>query len=396
MQSNGLKLVFLVFLSTTLLTLCPNPVRAHELPSVEFSGFGRLIAGISNKDHNTTLVYDTDLSIKPDSLIGIQADWQLASHWTATAQIIGHLDDDKNSGLEWLYLSYQPIQSTKLKIGRLRTPFFSYSDVIDVGYAYHWITPPNEVYASYLFTNYDGASVVHNINGDNLTASIEAYIGRFSDHILQDGRMFDTSLNYIGGLSIKIAMQKLTLSASYNRGDIEKSEPLFQSTFAQLRELFETQQLGHLIDDIEVVGNFTFAQLGFSYDSYNYFIKGERTRFSHNFDLMPEIKSFYLSSGYQFQDYLFHLTWAKRSDRLSRLINQVPDPSQLAPLRDIYQGLIDGRVSSEQKSITLGVRWDLSPNIALKSDISKIHYPLTISQQHFDATTLLLGLEWIF
>ena len=394
-----MTLKFRHFIWAKLILVCfllPS-VTAQEISTPHVSGFGRVIAGIAQYDDINTLNYTKNLSLKPNSLIAIQADWSLSQDWSATSQIVGYLDDEKSSGIEWLYLTYQPSDSMKVKIGRLRTPFFDYSDVLDVGYAYHWITPPSEVYASYLFSNYDGVSLIHNYSNNQLSLSIEPYIGRFSGIVTQDGRQSDIILDFIAGISLKANVDKLSLRASFNRGNIGGTTPLFFPVpFTQLQQLFSANGLGHLIDQIEVKGRFDFNQIGFSYDSFNYFIKGEVTQFKHQFKVMPQITSFYLSAGYQFDDYLIHLTLANREDKLKAMLNPIGSSPALAQLKATYQQLISARVVGDQKSVTLGIRWDLLKNVALKTDIRHIRYGNNVPHQHDGSSLLQLGLEWLF
>ena len=340
--------------------------------------------------------YDSQFSIKPNSLIAVQADWQFSTNWAATAQVIAHSNNNKNSGIEWLYLSYQPRTTTQFKFGRLRTPFFAYSEVIDVGYAYHWLRPPDEVYASYLFNNYDGINVVQSFENQYLTGSVEAYLGEFSGVVSQDGRESDIDVSFLMGFSTQLNFDSLTLRAAFNRGDLAKSQPLFQASFAQLRALFETQQLGSLIDAVELKGIFTFSQLGFSYDNFDYFFKGELTVFDHDYILIPRTTSFYLSSGYQYQDFLFHLTYASRNDRLDIMHNIVEPTAEFALLHSVYQDLTASRIIGDQRSFTGGIRWDYTQNIALKSDLTKTYYGDEVSHSHTENLSFLIGVEWIF
>ena len=106
----------------------------------------------SNTD--TKLHVNTQLnsiSIDNESLIGLQADYQIIDDLAITGQLIGHSGNKRDSGIEWLYLTYTPSNTLKFKLGKQRTPFLSYSDVIDVGYAYPWATLPQQTYPRHFF-----------------------------------------------------------------------------------------------------------------------------------------------------------------------------------------------------------------------------------------------------
>ena len=79
-------------------------------------------------------------------------------NWSVTAQGLFRSDSTTvsgESGLEWLYLTYTPTTNLQIKIGKLRTPFFTMSDFSDVGFAYPWINPPQQVYDTYLFKTFN-------------------------------------------------------------------------------------------------------------------------------------------------------------------------------------------------------------------------------------------------
>ncbi|NRA83831.1 MAG: hypothetical protein HRU22_08710 [Gammaproteobacteria bacterium] len=61
---------------------------AQESQSFQLSGFGRLVAGVSEHQDINNQPYDSQFSIKPNSLIAVQADWQFSTNWAATAQVI--------------------------------------------------------------------------------------------------------------------------------------------------------------------------------------------------------------------------------------------------------------------------------------------------------------------
>jgi hypothetical protein len=128
------------------------PLQAQEeQDALQISGFARIVLGALDECEASYLGYDNSLSFDQQSLIALQADYQLNKTFSVTGQIIGHTNDQRESGVEWLYLTYQPNRSTQIKIGKQRTPIFYYSDYMDVGFAYPWITLPQQVYNSIFF-----------------------------------------------------------------------------------------------------------------------------------------------------------------------------------------------------------------------------------------------------
>lgn len=82
---------------------------------------------------------------------------------TATTQVLAEGSNDFQMEVEWAYVSYSITPSLIVQTGRLRTPFYLYSSALDVGYTYHWISPPAPVYASAGLTRFEGVDLVqHN------------------------------------------------------------------------------------------------------------------------------------------------------------------------------------------------------------------------------------------
>ncbi|NRA55394.1 MAG: hypothetical protein HRU23_14720 [Gammaproteobacteria bacterium] len=384
------------FTIATLILAFTFTTQAQQQSSLQFSGFGRLIAGVSQYDNTYVQEYNSNATIKNNSLIALQADWQIAPNLALTSQIVGYLNDNKESGLEWLYLNYQASATTRIKLGQLRTPFFNYSDVLDVGYAYPWIVPPSEVYASYFFSHYDGINVIRSFDYDYASTVLEAYAGTFNGPIVQDNRISDVELDYLAGFSVQTTFDNLTMRAAINIGKLNHSQPRFQPSFNELRQYFEPVQLGSLIDDVELKGSYTFSQLGFSYDRLDYFIKGEWTHYKHDLVLIPTSTSYYLTLGYQLNDFLFHITQANLKDSLKLMTNTISTAPQYAMVRAIYQELIDLRVSGQRHSVTVGTRWDFAANMALKADVSRISYRTETPVPATNDTVLMVGFEWVF
>lgn len=155
----------------TALALCGNDAKSE----INFSGFisvnaGKVLSGTGVPqydvpptflaDYPIVSSYDEDWSFTPESLIGIQANGNLAQGLTATAQMVARGANDYDAVLEWAYLSYNLNDNWTVQAGKKRLPLFYYSDFYDVGYAYVWMRPPADTYTWQIF-NYTGANVTY-------------------------------------------------------------------------------------------------------------------------------------------------------------------------------------------------------------------------------------------
>lgn len=105
-------------------------------------------------------VYSDQLRVEPESRAGLQGTARFTPQVAFTAQVVGRLASDPFATVEAAYLSWQPAPQWTLQAGRKRLPFFYYSEVQDIGYAYPWVRVPGDVYG-WDIANYDGASIAY-------------------------------------------------------------------------------------------------------------------------------------------------------------------------------------------------------------------------------------------
>lgn len=375
----------------SLFITIPNFAFAHD---IELSGFVRVVGGQTLANQDTLGIYDNDFSVKPDSIVGLQIDKPITNKLSATAQVTGKLDDENRSGIEWLYLSYRVNNAFKLKVGRLRTSFFSYSDVLDVGYAYHWVKPPTEVYASFFFTNFDGVSASYDWVGKTTSSKIEGFYGQFDDEVNFEGIKFAPDVNNYRGVVGTHEIDKLKLRASYFKADVSVKDNRLDILRASLTQLDQYQA----VDFLGLNGPMTYYQLGASYEQLDYFIHAEWVKLTHDFKLINTASSYYLSAGYILDDYTFHITFANRNDNAVKAIPAVTLPliPEFTPLITSYQNITNDIRADDQSSWQLGVRWDFTYGMAMKGELKRTHFKLPIQGKSEYINSLYFAFEWVF
>lgn len=165
-----------------LLTVLTTPAQA--LDDWDWSGFASVGGGKVNRDKLTFMDYDDDWSFDSDSVIGLQAQGKLFQHLSFTTQITAqgfHANDtDKyQPEIDWMFLSYQWSPSLRMRLGRMRTPHYLYSETVDAGYSYPWARPPAEVYTFFLspLYNFDGIDLSWNTDVGDLELDIQIIAG---------------------------------------------------------------------------------------------------------------------------------------------------------------------------------------------------------------------------
>lgn len=370
---------------------------------LDISGFARLVGGYLDEEFATYQGYDNSLSFSADSLIGAKAEYTFNDKWSLVAQGIVTESDERKSGLDWLYVSYQPDRDWKIDIGRYRTPFLEYSEVVDVGFSYPWVIPPQTVYGNLLFSSVEGAKVTRQFSVGDTNLVLTAFGGRF------DGLLFDadgganSEVDLLSGVNLRLNSGGFRARLSYVKGD-------FELDINGLTELQDGLRLAGFEDTanvLEINDEVDLIQASLGYDKLNYFFIGEVSLIDGKSRLAPQVKGGYVTAGL-FDDsltYYASLSVFRTSNRF--IENNVPlglDP-RLDVLSVGVDRFIDGRIQDSIDTLTLGVRWDILPNLAFKTEVSLLNGRdgerasfSNVDEENFNrqAAVYLFSVDWLF
>lgn len=304
-----------------------------ELPSGKDSTYladaGNAVTddGLENVDAS----YTDSMSYRPDSNYGLQVKSDLSRGLSVTAQITGRGSEAFKSELEWAYISYDLTSNTMLQAGRQRMPLYYYSDFIDVGYAYHWIRPPADVYSNSLPT-YEGVSLTFNSGFGDWTTQTRLYTGMTSNKNSRFGAFGSDGLY---GFVFNISNDWLQFRASYLGGEyytsgITDRENVMDANFGSIALNME---FGHAFFVTEVTSGWQ--------DEGSYLSTG-------TFQL-DALDSSMASVGYQFDNLTPHFTYSNSGLDF------------FGGLNPMFEG-----VYTKRESLTLGLRWDFHPAAAFK------------------------------
>lgn len=375
-----------------------------ESDKLELSGFGRIVAGFIDDPNVSFEGYENRVSLNEQTLLALQADYHLLDNLTITTQVLAHTSSERDSGIEWLYASYIPHSNWLIKGGRMRTPFYHYSDVIDVGFAYPWISPPQQLYSAFLFNQYDGASIIHNFAMGNVSGSIEGYYGSFNGDTQFQERRYGTDIDGLTGVVVN-AMYNTNwrFRASYSNADFAVDLAEITGFAKQLRNFGFVQSA----DSLTMQGEFDIYQVGLALDELDYNLAWEWMKIASNTVLAPNIESYYVQGGMVFQSLTVHLTYADLSTTPSPPAADIPvglSPN-LDQLYYAYQSIFAQIQAADLKSITLGLRWDAGVNVAFKAEVTHYRGALGISTfqpvanaSEFDERVNMyqFGMEFVF
>lgn len=245
--------------------------------------------------------------------------------------------DEWKANLEWAYLSWQSTDNLMMRVGRLRTPVYMYSESIDVGFSYPWLRLPDEVYSQVQLSNYEGADLVYNLPLSFATLSFQLAggIAKNRDYYLYDEE-FDIDYDNVFGSSVSLATNDFgTFRVGYVEADIDTE------IAGSFTDIFGNPGSATLLSLDKDKGKFT--SVGYQYDNGTWLTANEWTSRVIENDGSHSTDSFYLMGGRRFGDFLAHVTYAQLDED-------------------------DGR----QSSWTLGLNYNILPTVVLKGEYKRV------------------------
>jgi len=329
-----------------------------------------------------------------DSKIGAQAVYRLNPNWSATLQVLSKKGPDNTffPKTEWAYLKYEPTRNLAFKVGRIRLPTFMLSDSLDVGYSQHWVRPPVEVYAQLPFGTADGIDMVYRMNLGDTVLTLQPLYGNLSAKVVtppvQEGKDKD-----VLGLNATLEVGNLTLRAGSFKGRLifpveENGEnPIaaavdsLSTGFAPFLTPAQRTAYSELANQLRARSvNSYFSGVGAIYDNGSLLVQSEYTVRNGGTDAVKSSNAWYLTTGYHLGKWMPYATYAdlrvttptSYTDPLNTIISNTPVPLVGSPgVSDLVTALRQSGYSN-QHTFSLGVRYDVIKNIALKAQFDHI------------------------
>lgn len=355
----------------TLAASLLNSARAADAPSpFSLSGFGTIGAVRTDKDarifRSSTEQESgarTNFDLSVDSVLGLQASLALGNAIDLTIQSVVRkgVADSYDPLLTWGFLRFQATPEVVVRAGRMRTPFFMYSDSVNLNYANPWVRPPVEVYSLNPFADLNGVDALYRTPIGATDLELHLFGGKST----LDVRHGSAKLQAIRGAKAALSVSGLTIQAGYARSNlsVQWGDPLFSMLNAQLMATGNE----HIAQDLS--GNdskASFLSAGFQYDSDRLLLIGEYARRSVDRYTVSSA-GWYLTSGYRFGALTPYLTVARQSQTAP-----VTSSSSGIAQVDSLLSLFNATRNKPQRSTAIGLRWDATRNVAIKTQLERI------------------------
>lgn len=309
-----------------------------------------------------------------DSKLGVQLTYSLTPSTSITSQFLVRPDETGKwkPSVDWLYLKSRINSDLTARAGRIGAPFFMISDFRNVSYSNTWVRPPVEVYGQVPFNNVDGADVLYQKTIDEVVVNTQVMVGSSTSKLI-DGTA-NYKLTKLVALNGSVEWGPVTFRIGHLTTRMTAADaPLVNGLLGALRGLGQNpglEGLALLADQLAVQDKkVTFDGIGMAFDWNDWLVSTELTRrTTHSF--VSDVTGWYTTVGYRLGSFTPYATTAKVRQDSPTTAPAIPPIPQLAGLKAGVEGGLLSAVN--QKSVSMGVRWDAMRNLALKGQIDRI------------------------
>lgn len=341
-------------------------------PSFSVQGFGTLGAVRSDTD-DVEFVRDlsqargatNDWTAKTDSVLGLQANWQIAPKWQAVAQGISRYRYDRSFKPEmaWAFVKYEPAPNLSLRAGRLGTDFFMQADSRWVGYSFLTVRPPGDFFWYLPFYSIHGADVALSVPAGEGIVRGKVFYGLSRGKIPLAEEQWEINASPMRGGYLEYQAGAWQVRASYANIRFKRDLPIASVVKQESGYDLNADQQRFLA----AKGTRThYYSLGVIYDRgpwqaqlmLNHIRQGTRT--------LEDSDGGYALIGYrtgQVTPYVGY-SWVRSKAR--------EKPVTGDPLADAVTAYVMQDAHSEQNTRFLGMRWDVARNVALKAQWDRV------------------------
>jgi len=313
---------------------------SQQANAIEMDGF--LTAGFAVHDQEDATYLDTitdDIRFDNDSKFGLQVTADVAENMQVVSQILAAGSDENfDLDVEWAYLDWKFNNTFSLRGGKVKEPVFLISDYIEVGYAYPWIRPPQEVYRNNPINTINGMEGLIQFDIGSMGLTIQPYLGSNTEGVPGTGGAVQFDANNFYGAAIQLSSRAFTFQVSLLQTDVQT-----------------INVSGNPALDIFVAeGDAQLISAGISTDVSNFVAYAEYvTRDITDTPMeaiFPDQDAWYVTIGFRMGKFLPHLTAA----------NSEAEP------------VTGGSPGVTQDSITLGIRYEINDSAAFKFEVQSI------------------------
>jgi hypothetical protein len=345
--------------------------------SLVLKGFGTL--GFARSDTDTAeFVRDLsqarglkrNWSTQTDSVLGLQANYAFAPETEGVVQLITRYRYDRSHKPEisWAFLRHDFSPDFQVRAGRLGTEFYMLADSRLIGYSNVTVRPPPDFYGPLVFSYIDGldgsasTAVGSGILRAKLFAGRSPESSPFVDSVtwsMKGSRLTGGHLDYfVGPWQFRLGRSEVKFS--------ENELPL-NSLVAPLFPPGMAPDIMALAPELSTVGKRSrFDSLGVVYDQGPLQLQGMIGRIRHESQSYESSRAMFVNASYRLGQFTPYLGYSSVKSSASTISSALPSPL------DLIAASLPMATHMDQRTVTVGTRWDFRQNWALKLQLDQI------------------------
>ena len=306
-----------------------------------------------------------EASYKVDTKAAVQLDWLASDSVSFTGQLMSKQSYDRTwtPDVALAFVKFKITPDLDVRAGRLRPPIYMMSDYLDVNYANTWVRPPVELYSVAPIDNIDGVDMLWRPTTGSLSWLVQPYFGH-SRPDMPDG--VELELDKMMGLNVSTTLGDFTVRASYLHTEVSLHSDGLKAAINALSDPaglcgvdpVACRQGAALETDAD---DAIFAALGAAWDNGQYFVSSELGKRSTQ-SLFADSTSWYVTGGARIGKWTPYVTYASAKND-----SQTSFSGSSIPVTNAITTALLQSNPMDQQTASLGVRYDLNKNVALKT-----------------------------
>lgn len=302
-----------------------------------------------------------------DSKLGLQITARPTDTLSATVHVLSkkNVNNNFNPRVEWAYGKYDLTPNLSVRAGRLALPGFVLSDYLNVGYSMTPVRAPVEVYAQLPISHFNGVDALWRTKAGPMELTVQPFVGRSNIHARfsdpqatrAEGDANVYGMNLVGQWDDwSVRLGRIDAKVTLNAGPVD-------SLVSMLHMMGETGAANRLVYQDK---HSSFTGLGVAYDNGKLLVQSEYTiRKAGGF--LADTTGWYVLGGWRFGNFTPYAMVARQ-----RVTSDTQYSGVSNPMLGAYVNGLLASGNTSQKSWSLGLRWDLAKNMALKAQYDRL------------------------
>ena len=387
-----------------------------------FSAYGSLTYSRDDQDH---LGFVRDLaqaaprhaggSLRPDSRMGLQVNYRINADTEAVMQAVAREKAAATLGnsIEWAYVAWRPSATWQARLGRVGADIFLLSDYRNLGYAQTTVRPNWEFYGFLPIYTVDGGDLTYKFDDNAVRWSLKAQAGRTGANVpVVGGDIYRLTARNFKNLTLTRETDQWRIKAGAATMTLDREAPFSALTNelvgvaanpavpANIRAEAADYFSEIRFKDVRI----NYLTLGAAYDDGLWQAQGEISKISSGTKILIPGVAAYAQVGRRFGQLLPYVGVSGFSPQYAA----VQASNNWAPIgaSALQAGAVRALNSTriDQRTVTLGLRWDFHPLAAAKLQWNRMHvrdngYGLWETSPPYTArkvNQLSVGIDWVF